>query len=57
MYTISNKDREDLIEFLSAYREIFNELPDRQNDLREFNRARRASIMIKKLKRKKPNEH
>lgn len=53
MYAISNKDREELLEFLSAYREILNELPDKRKDLREFNRGRRALLMIKKLNRKK----
>lgn len=56
MYTISNKDREELIEFLADYREIYKQLPDEKKDLREDNRVRRAYLLLKKLERKKEDK-
>ena len=54
MYTISNKDRDDIIEFITDFREMAMNLPKR--GLRFENKKLRAKILLEKLKNKHPSE-
>lgn len=50
MYLISNRQYDEVVEFLSAYVAC-----ERDNgNLREYNRFRRARLLIKALKKRSP---
>ena len=52
MYSISNKDREEILDLLSIFKEREKSRPrDGKRTLKESNYPRRAMVLISKLKR------
>lgn len=52
MYSISNKDREEILDLLSIFKDREKSRPrDGKRTLKESNYPRRAMVLISKLKR------
>jgi hypothetical protein len=50
MYSISNKQRDDILTLLKAFAESSND-----KSLQALNRCRRAMLLVRKLEKRKPH--
>lgn len=51
MYIISNKQMEDIIQYIEAWK---NDVKVEERDTRTYNKVRLANILLKKLRAKQP---